>query len=1059
MQSESRSFDGRVVLSFEQNSLCVYDVQKCADAHTLQTSSTVTCMAACRRNVFAFGDANGNVNIADTRSHVTAAAVQQLKAHKGQVTCIDGKGDYLATCGEQSAVLTDQHVRVFDVRSTARPLSTLRFSPGASLLAFSHMMSSSLMVASGSTGAFMLADAQLGAPQWASQVNAVGNGVVSLCLSATGSAFAFGDAGGVLHLWQSTAGGRASISGIVANEAPMRPPGAVAQREDARVPEIAPTELLQAPSLLSDVDLAHTCSTGLGARQLPRAIAQSLGDAGFMAYAPNPVYNRSKPVGDAKRKVLSAMNRRTGDAQSKSSCRMHRAGTRQALPDAYLYHEVTDPAQVPKNLNKTPLVGLENSLPNCYANAVLQVMNFNKELQAGAQSHLCERDSCITCEMNFLMHMLRSSTNGGSCQPQNLLRALRQVREASALGLLEGNNQLEARLDVALSRLVTGFQRFLLEQLHREQFRSPTKSWKTISERAFGTSAWQITECMTCSHCIERTHTTFQIDLDYSTGKDETGKREQRSTHESGADQPSFATLLQRSIAHSTELRAWCNAERKYTRMNQFRMLTSPPSNLIVNCAVPTTPDLRFWGVQPSASPDDGEKYYGSAWLPFCLRVSLDTQGRSADVTEANSPDELTSSSSKGQNSATYVLASLVCIVRDRVSDLDCNEAVGSLWEPDSRHGQMRHVVAHVNVDSAYLRRQRGSKEESPSSSRASESSSDESEDGNGNEDGAGWYLMNDAKIRRTSDTEVTRLYGINKVPVLAYYRCIDNVSTDEETLDEDADERPDARVVDQSQFLRLSCPRVQHPKLQPLDANELSKMRLLGLDAEFVALTPPEVEVTQEGFERSLRPSRLGLGRVSVVRGEGIWRGSACIDDYVNAVEPVYDHLPKFSGLLPGDLEPARTKKNLVTLKEAYLKLRFLVDAGFIFIGHGLAKDFRMINITVPDEQVIDTVELFRLPHSRRLSLRFLAAFFLGIDVQAMTHDSIEDAHVAVQLYVVYRSLSERNRINDTLQEMYRAGRSRGWSITSDLLQLGQTNCQEHQYLLRGSQNENPVR
>lgn len=46
-------------------------------------------------------------------------------------------------------------------------------------------------------------------------------------------------------------------------------------------------------------------------------------------------------------------------------------------------------------------------------------------------------------------------------------------------------------------------------------------------------------------------------------------------------------------------------------------------------------------------------------------------------------------------------------------------------------------------------------------------------------------------------------------------------------------------------------------------------------------------------------RPSRLGLGRVSVVRGTGALTGKACIDDYIRATEPVFDYLTKWSGLV----------------------------------------------------------------------------------------------------------------------------------------------------------------
>jgi PAB-dependent poly(A)-specific ribonuclease subunit 2 len=63
---------------------------------------------------------------------------------------------------------------------------------------------------------------------------------------------------------------------------------------------------------------------------------------------------------------------------------------------------------------------------------------------------------------------------------------------------------------------------------------------------------------------------------------------------------------------------------------------------------------------------------------------------------------------------------------------------------------------------------------------------------------------------------------------------------------------------------------------------------------------------------------------------------------------------LPLLLLLLPaGDLDPSTSPHHLVSLRTAYLKLQFLLDAGCIFIGHGLKQDFRMLNLTVPPEQV----------------------------------------------------------------------------------------------------------
>lgn len=61
--------------------------------------------------------------------------------------------------------------------------------------------------------------------------------------------------------------------------------------------------------------------------------------------------------------------------------------------------------------------GLENGLPNCYCNALLQALYFIPALRDMVLSHKPEPDSefCLTCELHFLFRMLLTG-QGTPCQ-------------------------------------------------------------------------------------------------------------------------------------------------------------------------------------------------------------------------------------------------------------------------------------------------------------------------------------------------------------------------------------------------------------------------------------------------------------------------------------------------------------------------------------------------------------------------------------------------------------------------------------------------------------------
>jgi PAB-dependent poly(A)-specific ribonuclease subunit 2 len=210
-----------------------------------------------------------------------------------------------------------------------------------------------------------------------------------------------------------------------------------------------------------------------------------------------------------------------------------------------------------------------------------------------------------------------------------------------------------------------------------------------------------------------------------------------------------------------------------------------------------------------------------------------------------------------------------------------------------------------------------------------------------------------------------------------------------------------------------------------------------VGIDAEFVSLQSEEIEIKADGTRETVRPSRLGLARVSVLRGDGAQEDLPFIDDYIQITEPVVDYLTAFSGIRPGDLDPNLSSHALVTLKMAYKKLWILLNLGCVFVGHGLLKDFRTINMHVPRGQVIDTVDLwFIKARARKLNLRFLAWLLLKEDIQSGdSHDSVEDARSALRLWRKYIEVFRQGKTEETLEWVYKRGREVGFRAPGAVL------------------------
>lgn len=288
------------------------------------------------------------------------------------------------------------------------------------------------------------------------------------------------------------------------------------------------------------------------------------------------------------------------------------------------------------------------------------------------------------------------------------------------------------------------------------------------------------------------------------------------------------------------------------------------------------------------------------------------------------------------------------------------------------------------------------------------------------------WHLLNDFLVRPVASDEALSFDARWKLPSVITYQArsmshvIDNswralINTD---------------VLSRSVTQPALSPAYQFKALsiaEPLPGSDSH----CAIDAEFVRLLREEINMEADGSRTITRPARSGLARVSVLRGDGPQEELPFIDDYIATDEPVDDYLTQFSGLQPGDLTLGLSRFTLVNLKEVYKKLWVLLNLGCKFVGHGLSSDFRIINMHVPESQVIDTQDLFslvRFKSQRKLSLRFLAWAVLHEDIQQNLlagHDSIEDARTALKLWRKYLDVKAAGKFDKLMEDVWLTGKA----------------------------------
>ena len=353
--------------------------------------------------------------------------------------------------------------------------------------------------------------------------------------------------------------------------------------------------------------------------------------------------------------------------------------------------------------------------------------------------------------------------------------------------------------------------------------------------------------------------------------------------------------------------------------------------------------------------------------------------------------------------------AELARHVRNGMSGLMIYELVGYVAEVDADERSPPHLVSMINVDISQPR------SESPSELWTEPK----------------WHLFNDFLVAPIDTAEALHFNQSWKMPSALAYQ----VKSGHGAIDNGWKSALDTTLLYQTWSMNSITPidecKTLHLSERPKSGTHVA------LDTEFVDLGRAEINVKADGSHETIRPAKSGLARVSVLRGEGYDEGVPFIDDYIKTSDIVVDYKTQYSGIHPGDLDIRVSRHNLVPLNLAYKKLWLLLNLGCIFVGHGLASDFRKANIQVPRSQTIDTQHLYQQAgKNRRFSLKYLAWAIFGEFIQEDSleglvpegHDSIEDARMALRLWRKYLEYEDAGLTEQIRENIYRKGAKFGW-------------------------------
>ncbi|KRY22479.1 PAB-dependent poly(A)-specific ribonuclease subunit 2 [Trichinella patagoniensis] len=940
------------------------------------------------------GHSNGNICL---RNPLNFSLLQELNAHSGSLSDFVIRGSHLVTCGfsqRDEDYSCDPFLVLHDLR-TVSAIAPVNVLVQPSFLRFIPSDTDSVLV----FGEFQIVNIGSVSDDYIYKIETQGTHCTAVDVSPSGQVIALADESGCLHVFVNRA-----EPIFVENARPLLMPDPMDISipigfDDVDTPLSAVPLPMTGVSSLSEWPAEFSKRTFRRQLPIPQEVLKAMKTTEFVGYAPNVLGMRRNQVSYH----LKPPSTEHGGNDLTNENSFSRDENVQKIPEHYRkcrkeyknYHHIPAMANVRSPDLGNMMMGLEAPLRNSYVNSMLLALYWVVPLRNTLLSHLCSRQFCLSCELSFLFSMLNRNPVDFSCNSNNFIRSFRTLPEAFALGLVLNDKVDMPKENDDYKSLIQNFCRFILRHINSElkderllvkpkpkiqpdhlaiQVKVATpNSELSASVEAIETTTPKAEIDSTRQHFIAKdecqhessalatsssdiTDTAGGIDFLFTMSLENITRCRcgVESAHHPGSsfvctlsypshvlestEAVTFETILENSLCLEQNTHAWCQKCLKFEVAKHYKRIQSLPDVLCINCNIDSDKVKQFWIAQQAylnpetVEVDVAEKEFAeflcssnretdpvnvdfvldeesmdveNTWLPLHMTVRRLQDGR---VVVARK--RIANSSSPEPEAKDYILSSVITCIETNNSG---------------------HLVTCVNLPCNTDRQ---------------------------------WFLINETHVKQISHKDAIK-FDVNwKTPCVLFYSRLDLEKRHRVEVQNPIDERvffQENVATPVSSGSSMGCSsqmnQIEPPRYLPKRGD------LVAMDAEFVTLNLEEAEVRSDGRKLTLKPSLLLAARVTCIYGSGPLKGTPIFDNYIITREHISDYQTKFSGIKPGDLDPTTSNKNtLVAMKTVYLKLRYFVDNGIKFVGHGLQNDFK-----VPPEQTVDTVELFRLPRRSR--------------------------------------------------------------------------------------------